>query len=181
MCQDYLTDKDCPNEISVLTLILGKQESVLDVVCRRPARDSRHKGSPPQQSKGQGRGRGKAKPKPKAQAQVSVNATGANAVWALDEDDLHHEGAGEGDDELNYVTSASVCSFCTTLLPTFHAASTQNPATEDHPENLPILDTCATHCLLPLSWLGAEECEMATWIRLKATIGTTVRVLHCTM
>ena len=26
---------------------------------------------------------------------------------------------------------------------------------EDHPENLPILDTGATHCLLPITWLGA--------------------------
>ena len=41
--------------------------------------------------------------------------------------------------ELNYVTSASACSFYTTF------------ALEDHPENLPILDTGATHCLLPFT------------------------------
>ena len=48
---------------------------------------------------------------------------------------------------------------------------------EDHPENLPILDTGATHCLLPISWLGAEECEKAKRIHLKVATGTTVRAL----
>ena len=58
-------------------------------------------------------------------------------------------------------TTASACSFYTTFLPTFHAASTQDNSMEDHPENLPILDRGATHCLLPITWLGAEECEKA--------------------
>ena len=48
---------------------------------------------------------------------------------------------------------------------------------EDHPENLPILDTGATHCLLPISWLGAEDCEKAKRIHLKVATGTTVRAL----
>ena len=69
-------------------------------------------------------------------------------------------------DELNDVTTASACSFYTTFLPTFHAASTQDNSMEDHPENLPILDTGATHCLLPIAWLGAEECEKAKRIHL---------------
>ena len=61
--------------------------------------------------------------------------------------------------------------------PSFHAASTQSPDSEVHPENLPILDAGATHCLLPASWLGAAECEMAKRIHLKVATGTTVRAL----
>ena len=48
---------------------------------------------------------------------------------------------------------------------------------ENHPDNLPILDTGATHCLLPITWLGAEECEKAKRIHLKVATGTTVRAL----
>ena len=73
-------------------------------------------------------------------------------------------------EELNYVTPASACSFYTTFLPTFHAASTQDNSVEDRPENLPILDTGATHCLLPITWLGAEECEKAKRIHLKVLV-----------
>ena len=92
----------------------------------------------------------KAKPKPKAKAQAhesTATPAGADAAWALEE-----EAGLDGDfDELNYVTSASACSFYTTFLPTFHAASTQDTSMADHPENLPILDTGATRCLLPTS------------------------------
>ena len=65
----------------------------------------------------------------------------------------------------------------TTFLPTFHAASTQDTSIEDYPENLPILDTGATRCLLPITWLGAEEREKAKRIHLKVATGTTVRDL----
>ena len=76
------------------------------------------------------------------------------------------------------VQTASACSFYTTFLPTFHAASTQDSTLEDHPENLPILDTGAARCLLPFTWLGAEECEKAKKrIHLKMATGTTVRAL----
>ena len=59
-------------------------------------------------------------------------------------------------EEMMMNTSASACSFYTTFLPTFHAAPTEDSTLEDHPENLPILDTRATHCPLPITWLGAE-------------------------
>ena len=48
---------------------------------------------------------------------------------------------------------------------------------EDHPENLPILNTRATQCLLPSTWLGTEECEKAKRIHLKVATGTAVRAL----
>ena len=183
VCQDYLTDKGCPKgDYNVLMLTPGRTGVCLrcgatchDLAsCRRPARDPKTKGSPPP-PKGQGRGKGKAKakPKPKPKAHESTaTPAGANAAWALE------DAAGmDGDfDELNYVTSASACSFHTTFLPTFHAASTQDTSIEDHPENLPILDTRATHCLLPITWLRGE-CGKAKRIHLKVATGTTVRAL----
>ena len=48
---------------------------------------------------------------------------------------------------------------------------------EDHPENPPILDTGATHCLLPITWLGAEECEKAKRIHVKVATGTMLHHL----
>ena len=162
VCQEYLTDKGCPKGDQCPHAHPRKTGKCLrcgatghDLAsCRRPAKDPKKKGSPPP-PKGQGRGKGKAKakPKPKAKAQAhesTAQPAGANAAWALEED------AGYGDvyEELNYVTPTSACSFYTTFLPTFHAS------VEDHPENLPILDTGATHCLL-VTCLGAEECEKA--------------------
>ena len=151
VCREYLTDKGCPKgdqcpyahpRIAGKCLRCGATGHDL-ASCRRPARDPKTKGSPPP-PKGQGRGKGKAKarPKPKAKAQAHESTTqpaGANAAWALEDD------AGYGDvyEEVNYVTPASACSFYTTFLPTFHAASTQDNSMEDHPENLPILDTGA--------------------------------------
>ena len=65
----------------------------------------------------------------------------------------------------------------TTYLPTFHSASSAPGEDADHPENLPILDTGATHCLLPLKWLTQEECDQAKRIYLKVATGTSVRAL----
>ena len=41
----------------------------------------------------------------------------------------------------------------------------------------PILDTGATHCLLPLSWLSPEEASSSKRIHLKVASGTSVRAL----
>ena len=143
VCQAYLTDKGCPKGEQSPHAHPRKTGKCLrcgatghDLAsCRRPARDPKTKGSPPP-LKGQGRGRGKAKakPKPKAKAQAhesTAQTAGASAAWALEEE----AGYGDACDELNFVTSASACSFYTPFLPTFHAASTQDASMEDHPEN----------------------------------------------
>ena len=41
----------------------------------------------------------------------------------------------------------------------------------------PILDTGATHCLLPLKWLEPEQAAKSKRIHLKVASGTSVRVL----
>ena len=60
------------------------------------------------------------------------------------------------------------CTIYTIFLPTFRSAASSDDSTEDHPENQPILDTGATHCLMPLSWLSEAECESAKRIHLNA-------------
>ena len=57
--------------------------------------------------------------------------------------------------------NATACAFYTTFLPTFHSAATPMSPWRITPENQPILDIGATHCLMPLSWLGEAECELA--------------------
>ena len=88
--------------------------------------------------------------------------------------EVDHAGEGEQPDVAMF---ASACSFFTTYLPTFHSASSASGEDVDHPENLPILDTGATHCLLPLKWLTEEECDQAKRIYLKVATGTSVRAL----
>ena len=186
VCQEYLTDKGCPKgdqcphahpRKAGKCLRCGATGHDLCIMSKDQPKIQRPKDHLHQQKdKEEEWGKAKAKPKPKAKAQAHESTTqpaGANAAWALEED------AGYGDvyDELNYVTPASACSFYTTFLHTFHAASTQDNSMEDHPENLPILDTRATHCLLSITWLGAEECEKAKRIHLKVATGTTVRAL----
>ena len=68
---------------------------------------------------------------------------------------------------------ASVCTFFTTYNPSFHSS-------EQIDENgllPPILDTGATHCLLPGSWLTPEQAAFSKRIHLRVASGTSVRVL----
>ena len=65
--------------------------------------------------------------------------------------------------------------FYTTFLPSFHSTS----ATDESGVLPPILDTGATHCLLPLSWLSLEEASSSKRIHLKVASGTSVRALLC--
>ena len=194
VCQDYMTDRGCPRGDQCTHLHPCKPGKCLrcgatghDLAsCRRPARDVRTnappaakpKASPPPlPKKGKGKGNAKAKPKPKAQ----VNAASANAIWAAQETDATVTIEDVTDQDVamsaHHISSASACSFYTTFLPTFHAASSADPSREDHPKNLPILDTGATHCLMPLTWLSTEECNQAKRIHLKVATGTTVRAL----
>ena len=95
--------------------------------CRRPARDPKTKGSPPPpKDKGRGRGKAKAKPKPKAKAQAHESTAPpavASAAWALEEE----AGFGDDYDELNYVTSASACSFTPPSCPLFMLHQLRTP------------------------------------------------------
>ena len=63
--------------------------------------------------------------------------------------------------------------FYTTFLPSFHSAS----ATYESGVLSPILDTGATHCLLPLSWLSPEEASSSKRIHLKVASGTSMWAL----
>ena len=68
---------------------------------------------------------------------------------------------------------ALACTFYTTFNPSFH---TSEPVDDDGflP---PILDTGATHCLLPLDWLTYEQAAHSKRIHLKVASGSSVRAL----
>ena len=162
--------------------------------CRRPPRDpklnalnssAKSKGSggkgnpPPAPKKGKGKGAAKAKAKSKAQPK-STSKGGANAVWACEE--IVEDASVSASASMAVLNSinATACTFYTTFLPTFHSAANSDETTEDHPEYQPILDTGATHCLMPLSWLSEAECELAKRICLKVATGSIVRALGTT-
>ena len=67
----------------------------------------------------------------------------------------------------------SACSFYTTYTPAFHSSE---PTDEDGILP-PFLDTGATRCLLPLSWLTNEQSLSSKKIHLKVASGATVRAL----
>ena len=69
--------------------------------------------------------------------------------------------------------SYSACSFYTTYTPAFHSSE----PTDVDGILPPILDTGATHCLLPLSWLTNEQSLSSKKIHLKVASGATVRAL----
>ena len=56
-----------------------------------------------------------------------------------------------------------------------HSATSANAA--ETPELAPILDSGATHCLLPLSWLSDEDADQAQRIHLRVASGSQVRAL----
>ena len=69
--------------------------------------------------------------------------------------------------------SYSACTFYTTFIPAFHSSE---PVDADGILP-PILDTGATHCLLPLKWMTHEQAETCKKIHLKVASGATVRAL----
>ena len=68
---------------------------------------------------------------------------------------------------------ALACSFYTTFNPAFHSSETVG---EDGFLS-PILDTGATHCLLPLDWLTPTQASSSKRIHLKVASGSSVRAL----
>ena len=68
---------------------------------------------------------------------------------------------------------ASVCTFYTTYNPSFHSSE----QTDENGLLPPILDTGATHCLLPSSWLTPEQAAFSKRIHLRVASGTSVRAL----
>ena len=65
------------------------------------------------------------------------------------------------------------CSFYTTFNPAFHTSEVPG---EDGLLS-PILDTGATHCLLPLDWLSPAQAATSKRIHLKVASGSSVRAL----
>ena len=79
----------------------------------------------------------------------------------------------------NYPHSLSNCDFATacTFYTTFNPCFRSSEQADENGLLPPILDTRATHCLLPLRWLTPDQRAFAKRIRLKVASGTSVRAL----
>ena len=116
----------------------------------------------------------KAKPKPKATAH-SADAGNMEIDWMNADvyDPASSSGAFPSPPFAGLASVedfASVCTFYTTYNPSFHSS-------EQADENgllPPILDTGATHCLLPGSWLTPEQAAFSKRIHLRVASGTSV-------
>ena len=135
------------------------------------------KGNAGSKAKSQPKPKSKATPKPKAEAghieidwasQTHTHPFASSSV-TIEEVAMHlAEGTFLQSDHTAFT-------FYTTFLPSFHSTS----ATDESGVLPPILDldTGATHCLLPLSWLSPEEASSSKRIHLKVASGTSVRAL----
>ena len=133
------------------------------------------KGNAGAKAKNQSKPKGEATPKPKAEAgHIEIDWASqthsdpfASSSVAIEEVAMHlAEGTFLQSDHAAFT-------FYTTFLPSFHSTS----ATDESGVLPPILDTGATHCLLPLSWLSPEEASSSKRIHLKVASGTSVRAL----
>ena len=128
------------------------------------------KGNAGAKAKNQSKPKGKATPKPKAEAgRIEIDWASqthsdpfASSSVTIEEVAMHlAEGTFLQSDH-------TALTFYTTFLPSFHSTS----ATDESGMLPPILDTGATHCLLPLSWLSPEEASSSKRIHLKVASGT---------
>ena len=74
---------------------------------------------------------------------------------------------------------AAACAFYSSYLPTFHPTSVTSSSlpVHDTPELSPILDTGATHTMLPLSWIPDGRSKEAKKVHLTLADGSKVRAL----
>ena len=138
----------------------------------KPKADAKKRPGPNPKAKG--------KAKPKASAASSSSQAMHCLMWAEDQTQEH----GESLPTAEILPSASLachhdadyfsaCTFYTTFTPAFHSTE----PTDADGILPPILDTGATHCLLPLKWMTHEHAESCKKIHLKVASGATVRAL----
>ena len=138
----------------------------------KPKADTKKRPGPNPKAKG--------KPKPKASAASSSSQAMHCLMWA--EDQTQEQGESLSTAEILPSASLScyhdadyfsACTFYTTFTPAFHSTE----PTDADGILPPILDTGATHCLLPLKWMTHEQAESCKKIHLKVASGATVRAL----
>ena len=183
ICSDYLTDNGCPRGDQCTyrhparvgkCLRCGSTGHQLST-CRRPRRDATPKAAAKSTAGAKARAKSKGKPKPK-----TAPKKGANAAWAEGVDQGTTVTIEELDEDVALLTEVgySACSFFTSFLPTFHSTAAEaSAASPESLERAPILDSGATHCLLPLTWLSEEDTEKAKRIHLRVASGDQVRAL----
>ena len=109
----------------------------------------------------------------------ALKAEAGMAVYEWATDEVYDPSSQEPLQEVPFAGCLSVddfahaCSFYTTYNPAFHSSE----PTDADGVLPPILDTGATHCLLPLTWLTYEQAASAKKIHLRVASGTSVRAL----
>ena len=117
---------------------------------------------------------------PLLEPRLGQNKKGTNAAWAEGCDQGTTVTIEELDEDAALLTEVgySACSFFTSFLPIFHNTIAEaSAASPESLERVPILDSGATHCLLPLTWLSEEDTEKAKGIHLRDASGDQVRAL----
>ena len=177
VCTDYLSDNGCPRGDQCnyqhparvgKCLRCGAKGHQL-ASCRRPRRDAGNQRAPSAQPKGKAKPAAANRARSKAKAK-SKGKTHGNASWAEEQND---DTTVTIEDVTDENMMATACSFFTSFMPCFQASS----STTEAPECTPLLDTGATHCLLPLSWLSEEGAENSKRIHLRVASGSVVRAL----
>ena len=139
----------------------------------QPTAGAKAKPKPDAKKKAAAKPKGKGKAMPKASASSSSSTQAMHVLmWA---EDQSMEVVDETLPSASHVDawSYSACTFYTTFTPAFHSSE---PVDADGILP-PILDTGATHCLLPLKWMTNEQAETCKKIHLKVASGATVRAL----
>eukprot|EP00971_Amphidinium_carterae_P337715 6474671-Amphidinium_carterae.1 len=170
----------------------GKGHSVAE--CQRPRRDVPPKGGtrgcprpkgtpqPPRGGRGGRRGGGRA-------GRLSANnadwleGADPNQGWEYDAD--YYEAGQEDDYEEGTTIPSPVIEDVTDqpsagaayVMPSYSPEPTAMLSDRSPLPLTPILDTGASHCLLPASYLTKEEAELATRVHLRVANGSTTRAL----
>ena len=197
ICRDFLTDNGCTK---------GGQCTFQhpSTVCKRPRKESttspgnkgkgKNKNASLHKSSSQPNAGAKAKPKPdaekkpnpvakpkgKGKAKPKASASSSSSTQAMHvlmraEDQSMEVVDDETLPSASHVDawSHTACTSYTTFTPAFHSSE---PIDADGILP-PILDTGATHYLLPLKWMTHERAETCKKIHLKVANGATVRAL----
>ena len=158
----------------------GKGRSTSSTSAKSSSSQAKAKAKSDPKKKAAPKGKGKPKPQAKASASAASSSTGqahtAEIIWAANatEDiEMFETDAVFLTNGSSTTWSYSACSFYTTFTPAFHSSE----PTDENGILPPILDTGATHCLLPLSWLTNEQSLSSKKIHLKVASGATVRAL----
>eukprot|EP00971_Amphidinium_carterae_P032539 640725-Amphidinium_carterae.1 len=199
ICPEFLKDSGCPTSVGKCLRCGAKGHSVAE--CTRPRRDNplrpggklgggrsggRAGGRGGGRTNGRSKGRGRGNPRAnntewlgetQDEGTQDQGEYSPNADYAHEEEEEYDEGTTWPDEgvEVPYEGSTAY------LYPCIQSDPCDNPtamiSAPEAPSLTPILDTGASHCLLPVAHLTAEETELASRVHLRVANGALTRAL----